>query len=322
MEHRLISLKRKKRSSKYIAPGLIGRSMVKKPQPFSSFTSPVNPTSRVQPTSLQKSISNMLEAEYVVPRARDSPPPRCFENLTNEVPPLQDHHQNVRYEVPLVAESGELDNDVSVLETTVTKKVRGPNICKTVAELQPGEKLPVTFYWNHAAGLNHTAFSRYLGKIVRNNQVCPVRIKEWSDLTDAQKDHMWAATKDKFDNPEMEFYRKHVFRHMKALWSKWRSNLHIEYIRNDNRSLEEALKVVPPIMNKEEWEWCVNEVFFSDEYQKRSTASASKRKLKDIMPIVERNLFDKYHTNWIKRAMVRPTKQMCFLGLMRLKVKL
>ncbi|CAN1147668.1 hypothetical protein LINPERPRIM_LOCUS27828, partial [Linum perenne] len=57
------------------------------------------------------------------------------------------------------------------------------------------EKLPVTFYWNRAAGLNHTAFSRYLGKIVRNNQVCPVRIKKWSDLTDAQKDHMWAAAK-------------------------------------------------------------------------------------------------------------------------------
>ncbi|CAN1309830.1 hypothetical protein LINPERPRIM_LOCUS27828 [Linum perenne] len=137
----------------------------------------------------------MLEAEYVVPQAKDSPPPRCVENLTNEVPPLQDHHQNVRYEVPLLAESGELDNDVSVLETRVTKKARGPNICKTVAELQPGEKLPVTFYWNRAAGLNHTAFSRYLGKIVRNNQVCPVRIKKWSDLTDAQKDHMWAAAK-------------------------------------------------------------------------------------------------------------------------------
>ncbi|CAN1291210.1 hypothetical protein LINPERPRIM_LOCUS21038, partial [Linum perenne] len=154
------------------------------------------------------------------------------------------------------------------------KKARGPNICKTVAELQPGEKLPVTFYWNRAAGLNHTAISRYLGKIVRNNQVCPVRIKKWSDLTDAQKDHMWAATKDKFDNPEMEFYRKHVFRHMKALWSKWRSNLHIQYIRNDNRSLEEALKVVPPLMNKEDWEWCVNEVFFSDEYQVRSFSSS------------------------------------------------
>ncbi|CAN1148293.1 hypothetical protein LINPERHAP2_LOCUS16384, partial [Linum perenne] len=150
------------------------------------------------------------------------------------------------------------------------KKVRGPNICKTVAELQPGEKLPVTFYLNHAAGLNHKAFSRYLGKIVRNNQVCPIRIKEWSNLTDAQKDHMWTATKDKFDHPEMEFYREHVFLHMKDLWTKWRSYLNIKHIRNDNISLEEALKVDPPEMNKEDWQWCVNEVFFSDEYKVRS----------------------------------------------------
>ncbi|CAN1289898.1 hypothetical protein LINPERPRIM_LOCUS20490 [Linum perenne] len=68
-------------------------------------------------------------------------------------------------------------------------------MCKTVAELLPGEKLPLAFHWNRAVSVNHKAFSRYLGKIVRNNQVRLVRIKEWSDLTDAQKDHMWAATK-------------------------------------------------------------------------------------------------------------------------------
>ncbi|CAN1289899.1 hypothetical protein LINPERPRIM_LOCUS20490 [Linum perenne] len=143
-------------------------------------------------------------------------------------------------------------------------------MCKTVAELLPGEKLPLAFHWNRAVSVNHKAFSRYLGKIVRNNQVRLVRIKEWSDLTDAQKDHMWAATKDKFDHPEMEFYIKHVFLHMKSLWTSWRSTLHTKYIRNENRSLEEALKVAPPIMNKEDWEWCVNEVFPTDEYQVRS----------------------------------------------------
>ncbi|CAN1346356.1 hypothetical protein LINPERPRIM_LOCUS40743 [Linum perenne] len=79
----------------------------------------------------------------------------------------------------------------------VAKKVRGPNICKTVARFHPGETLPPEFHWNRAVGSNHKAFSRYLGKIVRNNQVCPIRIKEWSDLTYAQKHHMWAATKRK-----------------------------------------------------------------------------------------------------------------------------
>ncbi|CAN1132474.1 hypothetical protein LINPERHAP2_LOCUS7046, partial [Linum perenne] len=244
---------------------------------------------------IQKSISNMLEAGYDAPRTREITPSRRVEHVRNEAPPLRDSTQNARdvvrpsqehirqvrnevpnltaeihnYEdaVPQVAVSGQHDNEVSISKTTVAKKVRGPNICKTVAELQPGEKLPVTFHWNRAAGSNHKAFSRYIGKIVRNNQVCPARIKEWSDLTDAHKDHMWAATKDKFDHPEMEFYKEEVFLHMRDLWIKWRSDLHIKYVRNSPKSLEEVLKVVPPNLNKEDWEWCVTEVFLSDEYK-------------------------------------------------------
>ncbi|CAN1781118.1 hypothetical protein LINPERHAP1_LOCUS15338, partial [Linum perenne] len=65
------------------------------------------------------------------------------------------------------------------------------------------------------------------------------------------------------------------------MWTTWRSTLHTKYIRNENRSLEEALKVVPPIMNKEDWEWCVNEVFLTDEYQKRSIANTSNRSGKE-----------------------------------------
>ncbi|CAN1272105.1 hypothetical protein LINPERPRIM_LOCUS14409, partial [Linum perenne] len=120
----------------------------------------------------------MLEAGYDAPRTREITPSRRVEHVRNEAPPLRDSTQNARdvvrpsqehirqvrnevpnltaeihnYEdaVPQVAVSGQHDNEVSISKTTVAKKVRGPNICKTVAELQPGEKLPVTFHWNRA----------------------------------------------------------------------------------------------------------------------------------------------------------------------------
>lgn len=51
------------------------------------------------------------------------------------------------------------------------KKVRGPNLCKVVTGLKPGEKLRVRFYHNRVVGDHHALFSRHLGSLVRDRNV-------------------------------------------------------------------------------------------------------------------------------------------------------
>lgn len=53
------------------------------------------------------------------------------------------------------------------------KNVRGPNLCKVVTGLKPGEKLRVTFYHNRVVGDHHSLFSRHLGSLVCDRNMCP-----------------------------------------------------------------------------------------------------------------------------------------------------
>nr|XP_016436411.1 PREDICTED: uncharacterized protein LOC107762557 [Nicotiana tabacum] len=56
------------------------------------------------------------------------------------------------------------------------KRVRGRNKCKEVASLEVGQKLKVTFYNNRTIGTNNKLFSRHLGKIVRDRNMCPLGV--------------------------------------------------------------------------------------------------------------------------------------------------
>ena len=47
------------------------------------------------------------------------------------------------------------------------------------------------FYNNRAVGKNHATFSRHLGKLIRNRNVCPLKVKSWVEIKEDQKDHMW-----------------------------------------------------------------------------------------------------------------------------------
>lgn len=71
--------------------------------------------------------------------------------------------------------------------------MRGTNICKKVLRLRPGEKLKVTFYQNRAVGPNHTSFTRHLGLLVRDRNMCPLRVHSWMDIEEHKIEHMWAA---------------------------------------------------------------------------------------------------------------------------------
>jgi len=71
--------------------------------------------------------------------------------------------------------------------------VRGTNIYKKVLRLRLGEKLKVTFYQNHVVGPNHTSFTRQLGLLVRDRNMCPLRVHSWMDIKEHKLEHMWAA---------------------------------------------------------------------------------------------------------------------------------
>ena len=73
------------------------------------------------------------------------------------------------------------------------KRVRGSNKCKEVASLEAGTKLKVTFYNNRTVGKNSNLFSRHLGKIIRDCNMCPLGVSSWSDIKQQKFDHMWAA---------------------------------------------------------------------------------------------------------------------------------
>ena len=75
------------------------------------------------------------------------------------------------------------------------KRVRGMKKNKRVAALKNDDRLEVTFYKNWAVGPNHEAFSRHLGWIVRDFNICPVRVHSWKEIGEQEKSHMWAAIK-------------------------------------------------------------------------------------------------------------------------------
>ncbi|OIT39198.1 hypothetical protein A4A49_22557, partial [Nicotiana attenuata] len=73
------------------------------------------------------------------------------------------------------------------------KRVQGRNKCKEVASLEVGQKLKVTFYNNRTVGTNSKLFSRHLGRIVRDRNMCPLGVSSWNDIKQEKLNHMRAA---------------------------------------------------------------------------------------------------------------------------------
>nr|XP_033514314.1 uncharacterized protein LOC104105152 isoform X2 [Nicotiana tomentosiformis] len=155
------------------------------------------------------------------------------------------------------------------------KKVRGRNKCKEVASLEVGQKLKVTFYNNRTVGTNSKLFSRHLGRIVRERNMCPLGVSSWNDIKEAKLNHMWPAIEDKFESVDMNNHRDHIFLWMKDLWNKWRGHLHAKYVKD--KPIQQALKNIPKGIDKKEWEWLVKEHFSSESFQARSNRNAANR---------------------------------------------
>ncbi|OIT31676.1 hypothetical protein A4A49_52678 [Nicotiana attenuata] len=194
------------------------------------------------------------------------------------------------------------------------KRVRGRNKCKEVASPEVGQKLKVTFYNNRTLGTNSKLFSRHLGRIVCDRNICPLGVSSWNDIKQEKLNHMWAAIEvqlrhtlfvpsnigyvndkdkdakygriyqgtvcslDHYVSPfEMKllYHCDHILGCMKELWNKWRGHLHAKYVKD--KSIHQALKNIPKGVDKKECEWLVKEHFSSESFQARSNKNAANR---------------------------------------------
>ncbi|XP_020100727.1 uncharacterized protein LOC109718741 [Ananas comosus] len=185
-------------------------------------------------------------------------------SLPQDFEPMEETH--------IEEESRETDS------TSVAKKrkVRGRNKCKEVAKLKSGKKLNVKFYNKRVVGKNHRVFSRHLGRIIRDRNICPLRVHSWKEIGDEEKEHMWAAVTDKFENTKMEDFREDILAHMNDLWNKWRGDLHRKYVKPCS-TIQETLRNIPEDINREDWEWLVKEHFSSKKFMAASKRNSSNR---------------------------------------------
>ncbi|CAN1262545.1 hypothetical protein LINPERPRIM_LOCUS11315 [Linum perenne] len=198
-------------------------------------------------------------------------------------------NDDAQSQMPTMLEDDNVEDTVEVIQQELEtekdyakKKGRGKNKCKAIVKLKAGEKLPINFFQRRGVGKHGDVWVRKLGLIFRDPNIVPVQIKKWKDLSEIQLDHIWASAKEHFHSLDIDEHRANTLIHMKVLWNKWRSKLHTEYV--GELSKEEALKNIPPMMQKENWEWCVNEHFFSEEYQKKSKTNKANRNSKKPLP--------------------------------------
>ncbi|XP_065861879.1 uncharacterized protein [Euphorbia lathyris] len=189
-----------------------------------------------------------------------------------------------------IAEDGKFGDSVYIISDKYVKdstpqgmrKVRGKNMNKKVASLKTGEKLKIEFYNNRAVGDNHKSWSRHLGRLVRDVNICPIQFQTWKDVTKEVKNHLWVSVKDCFENENMDIYREETLEHMGYLWTAWRSTLYLTYVR-PCKTKGEALKNCPPFINVGDWTWLVNEKFSTEEFQRMSKRNM-KNRAKTVMP--------------------------------------
>lgn len=181
------------------------------------------------------------------------------------------------------------DNPNLILEEAIpsstqrSSRVRGKNKCRPLEKLNAGEKLYVTFYRDRATGLNHKVFTRYLGMIVRDTNICPVRVSDWNKIDDDALTRMWTAVTDKFENECMELYREPTLKHMHDLWKNWRAEMNAKYVKPFDKE-SDVFQNVPSGMDKGDWEWLVKEYYLTEKYQEMSKRNSMNRKSKSIPP--------------------------------------
>ncbi|CAN1337936.1 hypothetical protein LINPERPRIM_LOCUS37822 [Linum perenne] len=286
----------KRSKPNYVAPGLLNKYS-KKPMSFKSFSSRSNLTKR-QELLFKDSLTQVNEEP-------SRTPPATTDNVDIEphVPPMseQNRHDEIMEEINAeiieeidpefnvqaledidLAINDDSQNEQNLNENENAKKNgRGKNKCVALSKLNVGEKLAIQFRNGRAVGPNAKVFSRSLGIIVRSPRVVPVKLMRWSELSDVDIDFLWAVAQEHFQHSDMAAQKDSVLRHARILWNKSRSFLYRYFVAKCNTT-REAIKNIPPMMDKEDWKWLVEKVFLSDKFQKKSQIGKTIRKNKKL----------------------------------------
>ncbi|KAK9157995.1 hypothetical protein Scep_004569 [Stephania cephalantha] len=102
-----------------------------------------------------------------------------------------------KFGIPVYTVSDDLVQDAEILNVrwTSKNKKRGKNMNKKVANLKQGERLKIDFLLKRGVGDNQRYRSRYLGKIVRDPYMCPIRVLQWDNISEVSKNHIWDVAK-------------------------------------------------------------------------------------------------------------------------------
>ncbi|MCD7459550.1 hypothetical protein HAX54_041246 [Datura stramonium] len=119
-----------------------------------------------------------------------------------------------------------------------------------------------------------SSFVRHLGILVRDRNMCPLRVHSWTDIEQDKLDHMWDAVTDKFVSEDMNDHNEHDLQHIRRLWNNWRGSFHKNM---KSKPFHDALKNVPKGVDTSDWEWLVKEHFLSAKFKETSTRNTINR---------------------------------------------
>jgi len=119
-----------------------------------------------------------------------------------------------------------------------------------------------------------------LGRIVRDLNITPIRVKKWTDISPVAQKHIFDAIKDKFENAdqniELDVYENEIMVHARDLWNNWCGDLNRHFVK-PARNLQQAIKNYPQEIPKADWEWLVKEHFYSKEFIAKSKRNSTNR---------------------------------------------
>ncbi|XP_021317684.1 uncharacterized protein LOC8071836 [Sorghum bicolor] len=134
--------------------------------------------------------------------------------------------------------------------------------------------------YSYCSGLPIVVHLCPLGRIVRDSNITPIRVKKWTDISPAAQKHIFDAIKDKFENAnpdiEIDVYKAEIMEHTRDLWNNWRGDLNRQFVK-PARNMQQAIKNCPKGIKQPDWEWLVKEHFYSKDFIDRSKRNSKNR---------------------------------------------
>ncbi|XP_047326902.1 uncharacterized protein LOC124930618 [Impatiens glandulifera] len=107
------------------------------------------------------------------------------------------------------------------------------------------------------------------------------RLKNWSELSQSQLNHIWQSISDPFESSTdipIEAYRDKTMTQVKKAWDRWRYANKKTYIEPYIDDEDKIRTNPPPEFYGEDWNYLLDNHYFTSEFKKRSKTNADNRK--------------------------------------------